>query len=218
MGMWDWLFGHKASYEQVPTMDSGQQQLLQQLLGGLTGGNAGGGAMGSGMNFLQGILGGDTSKFEAPLMRQFQESTVPQLAERFSGAGAGSQSSSAFGQQLGAAGAGLSEQLGALRGGLQMQGLGALQGLMGTGLGARPFETMYKPETQGFMGAMAPGIGAGIGMGMTGGMSGMGGLFSSLMNLIKGKGKGGQVGYGQAGFYPQQGNYDIYSGQMIKPY
>lgn len=191
MGLMDFLFGHKASYEQVPTMDPQQQQLLQQLLGGLSGGNAGGGAMGSGMNFLQGILGGDTSKFEAPLMRQFNEQIVPGIAERFSGAGAGAQSSGAFGQQLGAAGAGLSENLGALRGGLQMQALGPLMQMLQTGMGAKPFETMYKPETQGFMGAMAPGIGQGIGMGLTGGMSGIGSGLSALWNLITRSGGSG---------------------------
>jgi len=191
MGLMDFLFGHKASYEQVPTMDPQQQQLLQQLLGGLSGGNPGGGAMGSGMGFLQNLLSGDTSKFEQPLMSQFYQSTVPKLAEMFSGAGAGAQSSSAFGQQLGAAGANLSEQLGALRGGLQMQGLGSLQGLMEMGMGAKPFETMYKPETQGFMGAMAPGIGQGLGMGLTGGMSGMGSGLSALWNLITRSGGSG---------------------------
>jgi hypothetical protein len=199
MDIMDFLFGHKASYEQVPTMDPQQMQLFQQLLSGLSGGNAGGGAMGSGMGFLQNILSGDTSKFEAPLMRQFNEQTVPGLAERFSGAGAGAQSSGAFGQQLGAAGAGLSENLGALRGGLQMQALGPLMQMLQTGMGAKPFETMYKPETQGFMGAMAPGIGQGLGMGLTGG--GMGSMMSSLLKLLKGGGNGWSPSIGGSNTY-----------------
>jgi hypothetical protein len=187
MALMDFLFGHKGSYEQVPTMNSQQQQLLQQLLGGLTGGNAGNGAMGQGMGFLQNLLSGDTSKFEAPLMRQFSEQTVPQLAEQFAGMGSGgSQSSSAFGQSLSSAGAGLAEQLAAMRGGLQMQGLNSLQGFMGQGLGAKSFETMYRPESQGFIGAMAPGIGSALGMGLTGGM---GSGLSALWKLISGMGK-----------------------------
>lgn len=157
MPLMDFLFGQKGGFEQTPSMNPQQLQLLQQLLGGL------GGASQQGMGFLQNLLSGDTSQFEAPLMRQFSEQTIPGIAERFTGMGAGAQGSSAFGQQMGAAGAGLTEQLGALRGGLQMQGLGQLRGLLGMGLGARPFESIYRPASTGFLGAMAPGIGQGIG-------------------------------------------------------
>lgn len=108
----------------LSTLNPQQQTILQQLLGSISGqsGNIQQNPLyQSGQNFLQGILGGDTSKFEAPLMRQFNEQIIPGLAERFSGAGAGSQSSSAFQQALGGAGADLTERLGALRSGLQMQ-------------------------------------------------------------------------------------------------
>lgn len=163
-GLSDSIFGKKESFEQMPTMDPQQMQLFQQLMSGLSGGGGGGGPMGQGMNFLQGILGGDTSKFEAPLMRQFNEQTVPGLAERFSGAGAGAQSSSAFGQQLGAAGAGLSENLGALRGGLQMQAMGPLMQMLQQAMGNRSFENIYRPSTPGFMGQMGQGFGQAAGM------------------------------------------------------
>lgn len=163
MGLMDFLFGKKGGFEQTPSMNPQQLQLLQNFLGGL------GGAQTQGMDFLQNLMSGDTSKFEAPLMRQFYESTVPGLAEQFSGAGA--QGSSAFSQALGSAGAGLSERLGALRGGLQMQGLGQLSNFMQMGLGAKPFESVYRPQTQGFVGGLAPGVGAGIGLGLTGGVS-----------------------------------------------
>jgi hypothetical protein len=78
----------------------------------------------SGLQYLMQILGGGEEgfkNFEAPFMRQFNEQTIPGIAERFAGAGA--QSSSAFQQALGQAGAGLSENLAALRSGLQMQAL-----------------------------------------------------------------------------------------------
>ena len=114
-------------------------------------------------------------------MTQFYQKTIPGLAERFSGMGAGAQNSSAFQQSLGSAGAGLSEQLGALRGGLQMQGLGHLQGLLSQGLGTKSFESLYRPSTSGLFGAMAPGIGAGIGMEFGGGIgSGVSGLLKLL--------------------------------------
>lgn len=159
--------GKAGEFKALPTMSGEQEALFKQLMGGLSGGNAGGGPMGSGMNFLQGILGGDTSKFEAPLMRQFNEQTIPGIAERFSGAGAGAQSSSAFGQQLGAAGAGLSENLGALRGGMQMQALGPLMQMLQMGMGTPTFQWQQMPGTQGAGGAMAPGIGKGIGSSLT---------------------------------------------------
>lgn len=64
---------------------------------------------------LMGQLGGkDKDTFEAPYLREFWERTIPGLAEKFSGVGAGAQSSSAFTQSLGQAGAGLSENLASL--------------------------------------------------------------------------------------------------------
>jgi len=168
MGLQEMLFGKKEKIEQFPAMTEQQQQLLSQLLGGLGGG---GGAMQAGLGGLQSLLGGDTGAFEAPLMRQFQEEIIPSVLERFTGGfgipgAASAQRSSAFGQQLGAAGAGLSERLGAMRGGLQMQGLGQLSQLLGLGLGAKPYETIFRPETSGLVGGMAPGLGQAGGFGL----------------------------------------------------
>lgn len=162
----NFLFGQKEKMQQQPTMTGGQSGLLQQLLQGLSGGGTGGGAMGAGMQSLMDILSGSPEsmqKFEAPYKRQFNEQTVPGLAERFSAMGSGAQGSSAFGQQLGQAGAGLSETLAALRGQLQQGAMGQLQGMMGQGLGQRSFENIFRPATSGFFGGMAPGIGQGIG-------------------------------------------------------
>jgi len=158
MGIMDWMFGKKEKMQQVPTMTGQQNDILSQFLSQLQSG-------GNGMDYFQKILSGDTSQFEKPLMRQFNEQTIPGLAERFSGMGAGSQQSSAFGQQMGQAGAGLMEQLGAMRGGLQMQAAGGLQNALGMGLGAKSFENIFRPATQGFIGSMAPGLGSGIGQG-----------------------------------------------------
>lgn len=145
----------------------------------------------SGMSYLSSILGGDETSagaFEAPLMRQFQEQTVPELAERFASLDA--QGSSAFGQSLGQAGAGLAENLAALREGLKMQAIQQLQGLGGMGLGQR-FENILRPGRQGALGpilaaaagGMAGGFGQSAGAGMfgggagaAGGMGGMGGM------------------------------------------
>jgi hypothetical protein len=181
MGLGDFMFGQKEKMQQVPTMNPQQMQMLSQLLGGMTGGSMGGGPMGQGMQYLSGLLSGNPEtmqKFEAPFMRQFQEQTVPSLAERFSSMGSGAQGSSAFGQQLGQAGAGLSENLASLRGQLQQGAMSQLQGMMGMGMGARPFENIFRPATQGFMGSMAGGIGSAAGQ--AGGMYGM----SKLLPLL----------------------------------
>jgi hypothetical protein len=61
--------------------------------------------------------------FEAPLMRQFEEETIPGLANRFAGMGSGgSTGSTAFRNQLGREGSNLHEKIASLRGGLQQQG------------------------------------------------------------------------------------------------
>lgn len=118
-----------AGYQKLSTMNSGQRKLLQQLLGSLGGQQTNiqsNPLFQQGSGFLQNLLSGSpesTQAFEAPAMRQFNEQIIPGIAERFSGLGAGSQSSSAFQQALGQAGAGLSERLQALRSGLQTQAL-----------------------------------------------------------------------------------------------
>lgn len=104
-----------------------QQDLINQLIGGLGGQN---GALGNGMTFLNNLLGGETNEqATAPMMRQFQEQTVPQLAERFAGQDA--MNSSAFGQSLSSAGAGLQENMFNARNQQQQQGLQALMQMLG---------------------------------------------------------------------------------------
>ncbi len=62
--------------------------------------------------------------FEAPLQRQFEEDTVPGLANRFAGMGSGgSTQSTAFRNQLGREGSKLHEMIASLRGGMQQQGV-----------------------------------------------------------------------------------------------
>ena len=181
MGLFSFLFGkeHQAKTTQLPTMNPEQMNMLNSMLSQMMG------PMSQGMGNLSQILSGDPSAFkafEAPAIRQFNEQIVPGIAERFSGMGSGAQGSSAFGQQLGAAGAGLSENLAGMRAGLQQNAMGQLMQMMGMGMGAKPFENIYQPEHRdyGLFGAMAPGIGAGIG-------GALGGLPSSFMlsNMLK---------------------------------
>lgn len=62
--------------------------------------------------------------FEAPLMRQFEEETIPGLANRFAGMGSGGATgSTAFRNQLGREASTLHEKIASLRGGMQQQGV-----------------------------------------------------------------------------------------------
>lgn len=182
-------------YDVFSTLNPQQSQLLQQLLGSMSGqaGNIEQNPLyQSGQSYLQGILGGDTSKFEAPLMRQFQEEIIPGLAERFSGAGAGAQSSSAFQQALGREGAGLTERLGALRGGLQgqaaQQALGYAQQPVSNiqnllGMQTQAFAPKQKPFWQEALTGLAGGAGQGIGM--LGGAGAASGIMKWLPQILK---------------------------------
>jgi hypothetical protein len=114
-------------------------------------------------------------QFAEPYMRQFEQQTVPGLAERFAGLGAmgGGLSSSGVGQALGAAGGNLQAQLAALKAGLGQQAaqqlMGQYGGMLGSALGAQPF-AYTKPQYgagAGFMQQYAqagfPGAGQGWG-------------------------------------------------------
>lgn len=79
----------------------------------------------SGQNWINDLFNDENffQNFEAPLQRQFQEQTVPDLANRFASMGSGgSTGSTAFRNQLAREGSNLSTNIGALRGGLQQQG------------------------------------------------------------------------------------------------
>lgn len=177
-------------YETFSTLNPQQQQAFSQLLGILQG-QMGGGFGQEGQDYFSKILGGDTSAFEAPLMRQFNEQIVPELAERFSGLGVGSQNSSAFQQALSSSGADLAERLGSLRGQLQsnaaQQSLGFgqnqlsnLQNLLG--MNTQGLVPKSKPWWQEALIGGVGGLGQGLGMAAGGGMSGG---ISSLMSILK---------------------------------
>lgn len=116
----------------TPEQQQAFSQVLQQALGGL------------GKNQF------DFAPIEDQARRGFAEKTVPTIAERFSSLGSGgSQRSSAFGQQLGAAGAGLETDLAAMKQNYGLQQQQMLQNLLGIGLQPQ-FESLYRPGSEGF--------------------------------------------------------------------
>ena len=158
----DFLFGKDERMDEYSLLDPQQQGMQAQLTQGLGGQ---GGAQMQGLEWLQKILSGDPQamrQFEAPMTRQFEQQTVPGIAERFAGMGShGSQNSSGQNLAMAQAGRELSENLGSMRGQLQMGAMNQLQGFMGQA--RQPtFFRHFRPETGGFMGGMAPGVGQGM--------------------------------------------------------
>jgi hypothetical protein len=128
-GILDMIFGAKDQLRNVPVLTKEQQSTLSQILGQLGQMQGPTGAYGMAQNRLADLLSGGSdvyNAFAAPYMRQFQEQTIPGLAERFAGVGGrgGALSSSGFGQGLGAAGAGLQESLASMGAGLQQNTCG----------------------------------------------------------------------------------------------
>lgn len=143
-------------------------------------------------DLLQMGLGGikgqqfDFAPIEQRARTQFQQQTIPSIAERFTALGG--QNSSGFQQALGQAGAGLEQSLAALRSQYGLQERDNLFKMLGIGLTPQ-YESLFRPASPGFLqnlftsGAqnaqqylpflmqMASG-GAGAGMGALGGLGG----------------------------------------------
>ena len=172
MAFLDQIFGKGSKTTQLQNYTGPQQSAMNQLL------SQGQGLVPQATNFLSGLFnqpqGIPSGTLSAPAMRRFQEEIIPSIAERFTGSfGEGSQRSSAFGQQLGSAGAKLAEDLSLqeLLLGLQqqnaqsqqgLQGIGLLQSLLGLGLQPQ-FENIYQPKTGGLVGNLLGGLGLGLG-------------------------------------------------------
>lgn len=182
----------------VPTMTKEQQSLMKrmnQMLGSQ--GQLGKGYQGA-LGLQQQLMDPSSEavhQFSQPYMNQFEQQTVPGLAERFAGMGGmgGGLSSSGFGQSLGAAGGNLQAQLAQLKAGLGqnaaqslMQQYGNLSGQM---LGAQPFA--YQQQAP----SMAGGMMQGWAQGGFGGFPSFGGV---------GSGGGYQAKYPLTQGYDQQ--------------
>lgn len=152
---------------QTPNFNQDQLGILMQLLSG-------------GASGMQNLKGGDQlpsasfGPIKESAMSDFYQNTVPGIAERFTGAGAGGQRSSAFQQSLGGAGAGLQQRLAAMEQGFNQQERG--MGLQERGqdisrllqmlqMGLQPQQqTNFVEPKQGMMSSMGGGIGQGAGM------------------------------------------------------
>ena len=174
--------GKDAKLSKIDTMTPEQQQHLQQLLQMLSSEGQLGQGYEGGLQQLMELMDPSSEaqqRFADPYMQQFQQETIPGLAERFAGAGAtgGALSSSGFGQALGGAAGGLQTQLAALKSQIQRGAiqdiLGQYQQTSGSALSAQPFGYYQQPGQQG------------LGSSMLQGYAGAG--FPSLSNLFGSK-------------------------------
>lgn len=166
------------------TYNKGQRSFLEDLLdqargmGGASGDITQNQGFQTGQNWLQDLFNDPSffQKFEAPALRQFNEQTVPELANRFASMGSGgSLGSTAFRNQLGREGSNLQTNLAAMRGGMQQQAIPQLMGyaqqpfqnylgLLQNAL--TPTQNVYQGPTNpfaGIAGAFAGGAGQGLG-------------------------------------------------------
>lgn len=210
MALFDFLFGSKDEIKQQPTMTPEQEQFLKQLLGQLGPEGGLGGLHEQGLSQLSDLMdpsGQAFQRFADPYMREFREQTVPNLAEKFAGAGAmgGGLSSSGFGQSLSAAGAGLQENLASLRSQLQQKALQDImsqyQGMSQIGLGQRPFGYEKVKGSPGLLGSTLAGFGGEIGQGVAGLARGG---FGALGNYLGFGGGGAGAGGGGGGLKDSQ--------------
>lgn len=130
----DFLVGHKGRVEQTPLFNQQQQGAFGNLLS-------------------QGMQNSDFGGIENRARKQFNETTIPGIAERFTAMGTGgSQRSSGFQNSLGRAGSDLESQLGALR---------SQYGMQQMHMGLTPqFENSYRPSQGGFLQSLLAGNGS----------------------------------------------------------
>ena len=151
--------------QKVPTMSKEQQSLLSQMMKMLGPQGGLGQGMQQGMNYQKQLMDPSSeavNQFAQPYMDQFNQQTVPGLAERFAGMGGGmggGLSSSGFGQSLSSAGGNLQSQLAQLKG---MLGQQAAQSLMSqysnmsnSAMSAQPFG--YQQQGPSMTGGMLQG-------------------------------------------------------------
>ena len=187
MGIYETFFGNPDQNVQQTLQTPEQQQFLSQIMQRLMQMGGQGGGMQDAMKLLQGFLDPNSEQyknFEAPYRQEFEQQTIPGLAERFAGMGGGmggGLSSSGFGQALGAAGANLQTNLANMKSNMQRQAAGDVfsqyNQMANQGLNTRSFENQYQPGSTGLVGqavtGFAGGLGSSIGMGGGGGLGKM---------------------------------------------
>lgn len=138
------LAGSPTQVEQLPQYTPSQTSALEQLLS-------------MGLQGLQDPYAG-FEPIEQQARTQFQQQTVPSLAERFASRGSSALSSPAFASQLGQAGAGLEQNLAALRAQYGLQNRSGLANLLSLGLQPQ-FSNLPMQQQPGLLQQLLPVLG-----------------------------------------------------------
>jgi len=157
-------FMNNDKMKKVQTLSKPQQALLGQLMQMISPqGQVGQGYQGA-LGLQQQLMNPSSqavSQFTQPYIDEYNQQTIPGLAERFAGYGGtgGGLSSSGFGQALSSAGGNLQAQLAQLKAGLGQQAAESLMSqygqLSGTALNVQPFG--YQQQAPSITGGMLSG-------------------------------------------------------------
>jgi hypothetical protein len=218
-----WEEGREPSWQKVSNYDRGQQRTLRNTSNAQN--QLARGGYKDAIGLLQDYLNPNSDvykNFEKPYIQQFEQETLPGIAERFAGGNAmgGGLMTSGFGQSLGAAGANLQAQLAQMKEQYRRQSINDLlqqyNQLTNQSLGARPFENVYDPGTQGqlgFGGKILENIGVGAASAFGGPLGGaaakgVSNLFQSMGNQTQSQPfSAGTPGAG--GYQGRFGNLDV---------
>ena len=160
----EWLFGGPDKLKKIPTGTQEQQNLHGGVIQNAMNMSQPGGGYDLANQYYNNILGPNQQQsydqFASPYMQQFEEQILPQIAERFAGAGA--LSSSGFGQALGGAASGLQSMLAQLFSQLQGQAAQAQYGQYNqqtqTGLNYQPFAYNQQSGSAGLVPTFLQGV------------------------------------------------------------
>lgn len=176
------FFGEGEKFRQLPLQNRLQQSLMDKAGKGLQ-------AQGmpdmigqtqnynQGQNYLADLYSQSPDAFQRmsqPYMQQFQQQTVPDIAERFSSMGSGSAGGSGLNQALAQGATNLNTNLGGMFENMRSQNLvqnmqygqapfDQFRSLLMSLLGMNTFENTYQPGNTGFLGPFLQGAGQGLG-------------------------------------------------------
>lgn len=153
-----WEEGRAPSWQKQSNFTKGQEQNLQNITQQQNQLAGQGGGYQDAMSLLQQYLNPNSDvykNFEKPYLEQYQNQTLPEIANRYAGQNAMGSGlmTSGFGQSLGAAGSSLQAQLAQMKQQYQRQSINDLLNqynqLTNTSLGTRSFENVYDPGEEG---------------------------------------------------------------------
>jgi hypothetical protein len=168
--------GKKDKFRQINNLNPQQNQQLGNVLDQANASGQAGGNYNLAQQYQNRILQGDQQSFNqwaAPYETQFNEQTLPGIAERFaglSGAHGNPANYSGFGQAIGGAATQFKSNLAGMYAQIQQQAAqhatGQYNALNSLGLGTQAFQNAYQPGSIGAFGQIASGVGQGVSQGI----------------------------------------------------